>query len=93
MRGMDVTPSGRTARAIVRLVVFFGLLGAIAFSAAGTLDWPMMWAFLLFYLGMMAVNVPLMDPGRLEDRALHRELDGYDKYADRARYRLIPGVW
>ena len=68
----------------IRLVIFFSILGAIAFAAAGTRDWPMMWAFLVFYLGMMTVNAPFMDPGLLE---------GYVEYAGRVRYRLIPGVW
>lgn len=29
----------------------------------------------------------------LEDRTLHEELDGYKEYAQRVRYRLLPGVW
>lgn len=29
----------------------------------------------------------------LEDRFLHEELGGYPAYADRVRYRLVPGVW
>lgn len=29
----------------------------------------------------------------LEDRVLQNELPGYKEYADRVRYRLIPGVW
>ena len=29
----------------------------------------------------------------LEDRMLHRELPGYEEYARRVRYRLLPGVW
>lgn len=29
----------------------------------------------------------------LEDRTLRRELPGYEEYAQRTRYRLIPGVW
>ena len=29
----------------------------------------------------------------LEDRTLRTELPGYDGYAQRVRYRLIPGVW
>ena len=28
-----------------------------------------------------------------EDRMLHKELDGYQEYAQRVRYRLLPGVW
>jgi protein-S-isoprenylcysteine O-methyltransferase Ste14 len=29
----------------------------------------------------------------LEDRTLQQELDGYVEYAQRVRYRLLPGVW
>lgn len=29
----------------------------------------------------------------LEDRTLHKELEGYVEYANQTRYRLIPGVW
>jgi len=29
----------------------------------------------------------------LEDRALRRELPGYEEYCTRTRYRLVPGVW
>ena len=30
---------------------------------------------------------------RLEDRMLHEELPGYREYANRVRYRLVPGIW
>lgn len=29
----------------------------------------------------------------LEDRTLHDELDGYVEYANKTRYRLLPGIW
>lgn len=29
----------------------------------------------------------------LEDRTLHKELDGYAQYAKQTPYRLIPGIW
>ena len=28
-----------------------------------------------------------------EDRTLHRELEGYEEYAKRVRFRLVPGIW
>jgi protein-S-isoprenylcysteine O-methyltransferase Ste14 len=28
-----------------------------------------------------------------EDAMLHRELEGYAEYAERVRYRLLPGIW
>jgi protein-S-isoprenylcysteine O-methyltransferase Ste14 len=30
---------------------------------------------------------------QLEDRTLTAELPGYGDYAQRTRYRLIPGIW
>ena len=29
----------------------------------------------------------------IEDRFLKQELDGYADYAQRVRFRLVPGVW
>jgi len=29
----------------------------------------------------------------LEDRVLQNELDGYDEYTRKVRYRLVPGIW
>ncbi len=29
----------------------------------------------------------------LEDRMLLQELPGYKEYAEKTRYRLIPGIW
>ena len=37
--------------------------------------------------------VPLLRRTAQEDRILRAELDGYAAYAEKVRYRLIPGVW
>jgi len=29
----------------------------------------------------------------LEDRTLQEQLEGYKEYAQRVRYRLVPGIW
>ena len=29
----------------------------------------------------------------LEDKTLHAELEGYAEFAERTRYRLLPGIW
>ena len=29
----------------------------------------------------------------LEDKTLHKELDGYRKYAKSVKYKLFPGIW
>jgi protein-S-isoprenylcysteine O-methyltransferase Ste14 len=41
-----------------------------------------------------AANAVLMvTRARQEDRMLRAELGGYEAYAHRVRYRLLPGVW
>jgi protein-S-isoprenylcysteine O-methyltransferase Ste14 len=45
-------------------------------------------------LAPAAAAVPLLVVRTaLEDRALRRELPGYEAYARRTRYRLVPGFW
>lgn len=40
-----------------------------------------------------AIAAVLVVRTKLEDEALLAELDGYRAYAERTRYRLLPGVW
>jgi protein-S-isoprenylcysteine O-methyltransferase Ste14 len=47
------------------------------------------WALLL---GGLAAVLMITRTG-LEDRALRTELPGYEEYARRTRYRLLPGLW
>ncbi len=67
---------------------------------------PMYGGAVLFFLGMPLLLgswyglalTPVMTAllavrAQIEERTLRRELEGYAEYADRVRYRLIPGVW
>lgn len=47
------------------------------------------WAFLP---AALMVSVAILRTS-LEDRTLHNELEGYREYAERVRYRLVPGIW
>lgn len=47
------------------------------------------WAFIPALLTVLALVIRTA----LEDRTLHAELPGYAEYAERVRFRLIPGVW
>jgi protein-S-isoprenylcysteine O-methyltransferase Ste14 len=47
------------------------------------------WALVPVAAGAVLIIVRTM----LEDRTLHRELEGYPAYAARVRFRLIPGIW
>lgn len=39
------------------------------------------------------VTMALIARTALEDKTLQAELPGYKDYAERVRYRLLPGVW
>ncbi len=41
----------------------------------------------------LAIGVAFGVRASLEDRMLRAELDGYGDYANRVKYRLVPGVW
>ena len=47
--------------------------------------WGILWGLVL--LGLFAIRI------QIEEGTLRRELQGYNEYAKRVRYRLIPGVW
>ncbi len=42
---------------------------------------------------MVIFALLILRRARLEDRFLHDKLEGYPAYAQRVRYRLLPGVW
>lgn len=48
-----------------------------------------LWAFIPVGFGMVLMILRTA----LEDKTLHEELDGYREYAQRTRYRLLPGIW
>ena len=47
------------------------------------------WAFLLGVLGVVLVVVRT----HFEDRVLREELSGYERYAERVVFRLVPGIY
>jgi protein-S-isoprenylcysteine O-methyltransferase Ste14 len=71
---------------IVRHPMYAGLL--YFFWTTGFLldSW---WALMVSVLSMLILFIRTA----MEDRALRRELPGYEEYAAQVRYRLIPGVW
>ena len=83
-RGHTVCTSGP-----YRYVRHPGYVGAIAQS----LDVPLMlgslWSLIPGGLAVLLMTVRTA----LEDRTLHQELGGYRDYAQRVRYRLLPGIW
>ncbi len=39
------------------------------------------------------IFLPILRRIVVEDRLLHEQLEGYAAYAERVRYRIVPGVW
>ncbi len=66
-----------------------GYAGALLTYIATPLLLDSPWAFLpaLFLIIVLVIRTSL------EDATLHNRLDGYREYAQRVRYRLLPGVW
>jgi len=66
-----------------------GYAGGILHHLAVPLLLGSWWALIpgLLGAGVLVVRTAL------EDRTLHQELPGYADYAQRTRYRLLPGVW
>ena len=66
-----------------------GYVGGLLYMLAGSLVLGSLWA-----LGLQALAcVLLVARTALEDRTLQAELPGYAEYAQKTRYRLLPGIW
>ncbi len=72
-----------------RFVRHPGYLGSIMACIATPLILNSLWALIPAALAILLLAVRTA----LEDRTLRQELDGYDDYAQRVRYRLVPGIW
>jgi len=66
-----------------------GYLGGILF----TLSIPLIIGSVLTFIPAGTYTLLTMIRTSLEDRTLHKELDGYPEYAKRVRHRLFPGIW
>jgi protein-S-isoprenylcysteine O-methyltransferase Ste14 len=83
-RGHSVITTGPYR--IVRHPMYTGVL----IMCAG---WPLVLGSLWAYLPVGLLAILVVVRAALEDRTLRQELPGYDEYAQRTRYRLLPGVW
>lgn len=66
-----------------------GYVGAILFQLGAPLLLGSLWALVP---SAVAIPVFVLRTAR-EDRVLHEALDGYQEYARRVPYRLVPGIW
>jgi protein-S-isoprenylcysteine O-methyltransferase Ste14 len=72
-----------------RVVRHPGYLASLVYMAGAALALGSVWALAI----SAAVGVVVIVRTALEDRTLRTELKGYEEYASRVRYRLLPGVW
>ena len=72
-----------------RFVRHPGYLGAIVGAFVTPLMLGSVWTFVP--AGLIAALFVVRT--QLEDRTLRRELAGYAEYAQRTRFRLVPGIW
>jgi len=66
-----------------------GYVGALMTYLASPILLDAAWAL----VPAIAVGIALVVRTKLEDETLVAKLDGYREYAQRTRYRLLPGVW
>jgi protein-S-isoprenylcysteine O-methyltransferase Ste14 len=83
-RGHHVIDTGPYAR--IRHPGYAGMIPSMPFSALALGSWAA-FAISLVYVALILRRV------RFEDAFLHANLEGYAEYAQRVRYRLLPGVW
>ena len=83
-RGHTVVDSGP-----YRSVRHPGYTGAVLSQLTFPLVLGSSWALIPFGLSALFF---ILRTG-LEDRTLRKELDGYEAYTRRVRFRLIPGIW
>jgi len=72
-----------------RFVRHPGYAGWIVSNLAVVIFLGSIWALLPAVIAVVA----LVARTALEDRTLREELPGYEEYAQRVRYRLVPGIW
>jgi protein-S-isoprenylcysteine O-methyltransferase Ste14 len=72
-----------------RLVRHPGYLGSLIYMPGAALALSSWWGL----VPVAAVSVVMIVRTALEDRTLRLELEGYDVYARRVRFRLVPGLW
>ncbi|RUW71942.1 MULTISPECIES: isoprenylcysteine carboxylmethyltransferase family protein [unclassified Mesorhizobium] len=59
------------ARLILQTFVWFGLMGAVLFLSAGTLNWPGAWVYLVVMIGLsltLGMSLARRDPGLMNER-------------------------
>jgi protein-S-isoprenylcysteine O-methyltransferase Ste14 len=54
---------------------------------------PLILGSLYAFIPLALYGVLMTVRTHLEDRTLRDELPGYSEYAERVRFRLIPGIW
>jgi protein-S-isoprenylcysteine O-methyltransferase Ste14 len=83
-RGHAVATSGP-----YRVVRHPAYVGTIVFELATPILLSSLWALIPGVLIALLTLIRTV----LEDRMLHQGLPGYEEYAQRVRYRLLPGIW
>lgn len=83
-RGHHVIMSGPYA-----MIRHPGYLGTIVHTISLPLVLGSYWAFVPTFIALIFCFMRIV----MEDNTLKRELEGYAQYAEKVRYRLVPGIW
>jgi protein-S-isoprenylcysteine O-methyltransferase Ste14 len=70
----------RRTSALLGCVIYMAINAVLLFGSAGTLDWPMAWAFIAVSLAVFVVQVQRSSPDLLEDRSRrHKDSKRWDR--------------
>lgn len=72
--------------AVVRHPMYTGFI-------ISSIGWPLVLGSYWAAIPVILLDVSFIVRTYLEDRTLHEELPGYREYAQKTKYRLLPGVW
>jgi protein-S-isoprenylcysteine O-methyltransferase Ste14 len=64
-------------------------VGALIMMVGMPLALASYWALVTIIPGVLVFAARIAD----EEKALRQDLDGYEEYTEKVRYRLVPGVW
>lgn len=69
-----VPAKGKVTTALAGCVIYVAFMALLLFGSAGTLDWPMAWAFIVISLAVFIVQILGTSPDLLKERS-HRHED------------------
>lgn len=89
LAGKTGSDKARITSAVVGCTIFVAINSALLFGSAGTLDWPMAWAFIVISLAVFIIGILRSGPDLLDERS-RRHVDS--KIWDRVIVSVLAAI-